>query len=339
MDYDQPSQGRCADSAHIPGRHSRNRHCSRTTGLVCRAAVFVAVWMTFAAAGNPAQAAPLLLGSTNAQNRDECIKAIPFDQMNDQVKAKVWRVVSKPSLYRRLPTQTIDCDPDLYVFLVRYPEVLVNIWQLMGVTKVQIKRTGARAFDASDGVGTATNVELVYGRPDLHVYYASGVYEGPLLRNRITGRCVIVLRSAFAKQGDRRRVTIHLDTFVDLDNIGAEILAKTLHPLIGKTADFNFTETAQFMGQVSRASETNGPGMERLAAKLTNIDPAVRKSFAEHTEVVYQRAILRRAAQTPLPMSAPRATAPDAVDSVVAQPSSAVLEPIMPRRRTPIFRR
>jgi hypothetical protein len=298
--------------------------------------------LAFAAGAQQARAASILLGSTNARNRNESIQAIPFDRMNEQVKAKVWRVVSNPSIYRRLPVQTIDCDPDLYVFLVRYPEVVVNIWQLMGVTKVQVKRTGPFTFDAADGVGTVTNVELVYGRPDLHVYYANGAYEGSLFRNRITGRCVIVLRSAFAKQGDRMRVTVHLDAFVDLDNIGAEILAKTLHPLMGKTADFNFTETAQFMGQVSRASETNGPGMERLAAKLTNIDPAVRQSFAEYTDVVYQRAILRQAAQVPLPTSANRATAPDGRPSGRAQPSAASnasLEPMTPRRRIPIFRR
>lgn len=334
MDYDQPTRGPCADSALVQNRPSSTRYSTRTRSILW-GSVFAVVCMTFGASVAQAAASPLLSVSTTAQNRNESIKAIPFDQMGEQVKARVWRVVSKPSIYRRLPTQTIDCDPDLYVFLVRYPEVLVNIWQLMGVTKVQMKRTGPFSFDASDGVGTTTKVELVYGRPDLHVYYANGFYEGPLLHNRITGRCVIVLRSAYAKQGDRLLVTVKLDTFVDLDNIGAEIFAKTLHPLIGKTADFNFTETARFMGQVSQASETNGPGMERLAAKLSNVDPAVRQSFAQYTDVVYQRAVLRRAARAPLPASAATYTAP----SGVAQPSAAAAEPVIPRRRTPIFRR
>lgn len=339
MDYDQPSKGPRTRSARAPGRPSRDRHSLRTADLVRWALAIVVACSSIAAGVGQAPAAPFLLGSTNAQNRNESIKAIPFDQMNEQVKTKLWRVVSKPSIYRRLPVQTIDCDPDLYVFLVRYPEVLVNIWQLMGVTKVQVKRTGPFTFDASDGVGTVTNVELVYGRPDLHVYYATGVYEGPLFRNRINGKSVVVIRSAFAKQGDRLRVTVHLDAFVDFDNVGAEILAKTLHPLIGKTADFNFTETAQFVGQVSRASETNGPGMERLAAKLTKLDPAVRKSFADYTDVVYQRAVLRRAVQVPSPATTPRAIAPVGSTSAVAHPSAAALEPMMPRHRTPIFRR
>lgn len=339
MDYDQPSEGPRADSAYTQGRPSRNRRDSKRAGLFPWASTFVVACLAFVSAIDQAQATPFVLGSTNAQNRKESIQAIPFDQMNEQIRAKVWKVVSKPSVYRRLPVQTIDCDPDLYVFLVRYPEVLVNIWQLMGVTKVQVKRTGPFTFDASDGVGTVTNVELVYGRPDLHVYYATGLYEGPLFHNRVTGRCVVVLRSAFAKQGDRLCVTVHLDAFVDVDNIGAEILAKTLHPLIGKTADFNVSETAQFMGQVSRASETNGPGMGRLAAKLTNIDPAVRQTFADYTDVVYQRAILRRAAQTPLPASSTRTSVPGRAPSSMVPTSATGMETVIPRRRTPIFRR
>jgi hypothetical protein len=137
-------------------------------------------------------------------------------------------------------------------------------------------------------------------------------------------------------------VTALLDAFVDLDNVGAEILAKTLHPLIGKTADHNLTETVRFIGQLSRASELNGPGVERLAAKLTNVDPAVRQTFADYAEVVYQRAILRQAAQAvPTPASRANAISPEVENSVYASPDAAgaALDPITPRRRTPIFRR
>ncbi|MBC8873161.1 MAG: hypothetical protein H8E44_27320 [Planctomycetes bacterium] len=342
MDYDPSMNGVCADFADTENSTPRKRRLPTASGVVALAFLAVTGCLTLAAGPAQAAAAPFGQSLTNGRSRNEAIQAIPFDQMDEQLRAKLWRVVSKPSIYRRLPVQTIDCDPDMYVFLVRYPEVLVNIWQLMGVTKVQIKRSSPFAFNASDGVGTVTNVELVCARPDLHVYYADGIYEGPLIHNRITGRCVVVLRSAFARQGGRIRVTTHLDAFIDLDNLGAEILAKTLHPLFGKTADHNFTETTQFVGQVSRASEANGPGVERLAAKLTNIDPAVRQTFADYAEVVYQRAILRRAAgAVSLPASnanvgSPRGESPVYVSS---DASSATLEPVTPRRRTPIFRR
>jgi hypothetical protein len=134
-----------------------------------------------------------------------------------------------------------------------------------------------------------------------------------------------------------------LDVFAKLDHVGAEILVKTLYPVVGKSADYNFVETAKFVAQVSQASETNGAGMQRLAAKLTNIDPSVRQAFATQTEVVYQRAVLRRSDfALPLAPSSPAAVATGESETERAVPasgSSALLEPILPRRHALTLRR
>jgi hypothetical protein len=232
--------------------------------------------------------------SGNPQARTEALRAIPFDELNEASIEKLRPILERPSLYRRMPTQEVDCDPDLHVFLIRHPEVIVNIWQLMEVTRVQMKRTGAYTFDASDGSGTICRVELIYGRPDLHVFYATGYYEGPLFRTRMEGDCVILLRSSYAQRDGRSQIVNSLDVFLRMDRVGADILLKTLHPLMGKTADFNFVESAKFLGQVSKAAENNGPGMERLAARLENVEPPLRELFARHAEIVYQRALLRQ---------------------------------------------
>ncbi len=230
----------------------------------------------------------------NQQMRSEVLRAIPFAELTEASQAKLRPILERPSLYRQMPRQTVECDPDLHVFLIRHPEVIVNIWQLLEVTRVQVQRTGPYTFDAADGSGTRCRVELVYGRPDLHVFYATGYYEGPLFRARMEGDCVIVLRSSYNQENGRSQVTNTLDVFLRMDKVGADLLLKTLHPLMGRTADFNFVETTKFLGQVSMAAEKNGPAMERLAAQLENVDPPLRDLFARHTEIVYQRAILRQ---------------------------------------------
>jgi len=279
----------------------------------------------------------------NRRARDEAVRAVPIDQINQRLRAKVSDIVSKPSIYRRLPVQDVDCDPDMFLFLVRYPEVIVNIWQLMDVTKVQLTRTGATTFDAMDGAGTVTSVELVYGTSNLHVFYAEGYYEGPMLRSRITGSAVILMRSTYGNQDNRPQVTNTLDVFARLDNAGVELLAKTLNPLVGRAADFNFVETSKFVGQVSKASENNGPGMQRLAANLKAVDPAVRQTFAQYADVVYQRNLLRRGASAE-PLGAASQPNADANESVTRDllPSSgrnATLEPVAPRHTEAAFRR
>ena len=226
--------------------------------------------------------------------RAQAIAAIPFDRLSEESRAKLQSVVSQPSIYRRLPVTVIDSDPDLYLFLIRYPEVVVNMWELMGVTKAQVQRTGDFTFDANDGAGTTSRVELVYGDSKTHVLYADGAYEGPLFRRLIRGRCVLVLTSDYHQTLDQRvYVTSQLDMFVQFDNIGAELLAKTLHPLVGKSADHNFVESLRFLGQVSLAAETKTSRMQQVAERLTKIDPAVRDQFTRLTTLVGQRAAMR----------------------------------------------
>jgi hypothetical protein len=226
--------------------------------------------------------------------RQEAVATIPFDRLDAAAASKLQKVVTQPSIYRRLPVTVVDSDPDLFLFLVRYPEVVVNMWQLMGVTKVQVNRTGEFTLDAMDGAGTAGKVELVYGDRGTHVYYSEGAYEGPLFRRLISGRCVLVLKTDYYHTIDKRcYVTNRLDMFVQLDNIGADLLAKTLQPLVGRTADQNFVESSKFLSQVSMAAEKKADKLTNVAGRLNNVDGQVRDRFIALTGQVAERASQR----------------------------------------------
>jgi hypothetical protein len=236
-------------------------------------------------------------GSEQARYAAE--QAIPFDKLRPETRAKLLSVVDRPSLYRRLPIQSIDCDHELHVFLVRYPEVVVNIWQLMGITNIQATRTAKYTIEGTDGVGTDSRVDLVYGTPDLHLFYCEGTYEGPLFKRQLSGRSVLLMRSAYSfDRAKRPIVTNQLDVFLTIDNAGAELVAKTLHNTVGKTVDMNFIETTKFLTRISEAAERNGPGMQNLAAKLNSCEPDVRQQFGDISSGVSVRAAERLAALT-----------------------------------------
>lgn len=223
---------------------------------------------------------PAREASTSEEDRLSAVKAIPFDKLREDVRSKLMGVVDKPSLYRRLPDQQIDCHPDLFVFFIRYPEVIINIWDLLGISNVQIKRTAAYEFDVSDGAGTETCAELVYGTKNLHLIYAEGAYEGPVLKRKVAGRCVLLLQSNYSQDASKRTlISNRLDAFVSIDNAGAEMVAKTLHPVMGPIADHNFAQTAQFLGRMSQAAEVNGDGVSQWANQLQLIDPKTRSEF------------------------------------------------------------
>jgi hypothetical protein len=221
---------------------------------------------------------------------DQAIQAIPFDRLTDEAQARIWRIVSQASIYRRLPVTRLQSDPDMYLFLVRHPEVIVNMWDLMGVTKVNVRRTGEFTFDANDGAGTTGVGELIYGDKETHVVLGEGMYEGAVLKRKVHGRCLVLLKSGYSQDASAKtQITHRLDMFVQLDNIGAELVAKTLQPLVGKSADHNFIETSRFLGQISQAAETRPSGMQQLSGRLTKVEPTVREKFASLSADIYAR--------------------------------------------------
>ncbi len=232
-------------------------------------------------------------GSTSRADRQNALMAIPYDQLLPEAAGRIHRVTSKPSVYRRLPVETVDCDPDLFVFLVRNPEIVVNVWQLMGVTQLTMDRAGPFEFTSSDGAGTNSNVELVYGTPHTHLYYGNGVYEGPLLKKRVTGQCVLLLRSEYLRSATGPAVRCRLDVFMQVEQGAVDMIAKTFHPLFGKAADMNFVETATFLERMSQTAAENSEGMQHLSDRLTRVSLPVRENFVRIASGVEER-IARR---------------------------------------------
>ncbi len=233
-------------------------------------------------------------GATGKTYRKRAITKIPFQQMTPAVSQKVSDVVNGASLYRQLPVTTIESDPDLYLFLLRYPETIISTWGLMDVSEMTATRTGPYSLTATDGAGTTTSADLIYGDPTLNIYYAEGEYDGPMILRKVKGKCVIVVESEYRRGQDGKvRVTSRMNFFLKIDNLAASIIAKTIHPLVGTTADHNFVETLKFAEKLSETAEKNGPGVQRMANRLKGLDPNVQRRFQELVGLTFQRAQTR----------------------------------------------
>jgi hypothetical protein len=252
--------------------------------------------------------------------RDDAVRSIPFDKLDAQARAKVASVLQDVSFFRRMPIRVTQCDPELYVFLVHHPDVIVNIWQVLGVTRVTMQENGPDTFWVTDPAGTKGTVDYLYSDHDTQVIYTQGSYDGPLFTRPVKGRGLVVLKSGWVREPDGRYyVTSRMDAFMRVEHLGAEILTRTFQPLVGKVADINFTYTAEFLGKLSRTAEKNGDGVERLAGKLTAVQPEVRREFAQVARRVAEKSveISRRDPDHP-PQVASR-PAPQAVEAPGAQ--------------------
>ena len=265
----------------------RRMHLKRLIVVWSRAAVPMLTLLPLLAIATPCRAQSGEAATTSQAARKEAIGSIPIDELSREDARRVANVVNNAAIYRRLPTKTIECDPNLYLFLARYPDVIVGIWDLMGISNVNLQRTGERTFQASDNKGTLCSVELLNTTNNRQLYYAEGKYEGPLFQGPIKAGCVILLSSKYTRDSSGRVfVVAQVDTFIEIERTGLKLLAKTVQPLIGKAADYNFTETITFVERLSEVSADNPAGVGRMAAKLEHVDADIRNRFVAITEKI-----------------------------------------------------
>jgi hypothetical protein len=278
------------DCFRSSNRSAAGRKSDRTV-LLCRATLWFGLFcLSTAFETKAAWAQSPESGSSTRSNRDQATKLIPYSQLNVPTREKISEVVESASLYRRLPINSITADPDYFRFLVRYPEVVVNIWQLMGITQMTTARTGPFTLDTDDGAGTQSTLDLIYGNENLHVFYGQGAYEGPVFKRKINGRCVLILRTDYRQdQQGQSHVVNQMDVFLKLDNVGANLVAKTIQPIVGSTADQNFLDSLKFLQRLNETTVQNGPGVQHMANRL-QLDDDVRQKFIEAAGLVYERA-------------------------------------------------
>lgn len=229
-------------------------------------------------------------GNSSREARDSAVQGIPYNQLTSQAAGKIRAVVEHSSFFRRMPTQVIDCEPEMFTFLVRNPEVIVNIWDVMAITRVSLQRLSQYQHQGDDGSGTRCKIDLVFGNDQLHVYQVNGSYQGNLWPKELLGQSVIVLHHSKSTNSDgSSQVTVKMDVFLKIENIGADLVVRTLGPLVSRSADYNFIECVAFVSQVSQAAVTNPQGLQNLASRLQKIDPIVREQFIATAKSVRER--------------------------------------------------
>lgn len=234
--------------------------------------------------------------SAKSARKRELLDALPMERLTPEARKKLAAITEKPTLYRQLPTQAIRCDEELFLFLTRKPETIVGIWELMGITQVQANRTGPYKMNAVDGCGTTCEIDLLYGDRNLHIFMADGMYDGKFTQKPIRGKGVFVFKSTYSVAGDQS-TTVHgtLDCYIKFESLGADLLARSLGGLIGKSADHNFVETAKFISQISQACEANPDGMLEMVDRLPQVDDQTKREFAQVIKNVSRRSLAMNA--------------------------------------------
>ncbi len=138
-------------------RGDRSPIASIAFALLCfRVAICVALFGLLSGTLSAAGPLPLLRNmdpygpQTDAESRASAIAGIPRDKMSQESLQKVDAVLANIGLFRRMPVRVIPCDPDLYLFLVRHPDVVVNIWDVLKLSKLDACNEPGPFVDVAD---------------------------------------------------------------------------------------------------------------------------------------------------------------------------------------------
>jgi hypothetical protein len=252
-------------------------------GIMCAGGLASAARASEAA--SPRSGLPATLGDLHASSRDSCGRAIatlPLERMQPHSRQFVEHFRKSTTLHRRLPAETLRCDRAFVEFVLEKPETLVDIWRVLGISRVSLDPTGPGIWRLSDGYGTTGLVRLLHREwnPDggLLVFHGQGGYAGPLAPKELTGSCLLVVRHAPAPADvDDPAWRIEIEAFLDVDGVGLEIVTRTLKPLIVHSAAANVHEISLFVSQFARAAARNPTGVARLAERMPRTEPADRR--------------------------------------------------------------
>jgi hypothetical protein len=227
-------------------------------------------------------------GSSSRASRQQAIEALPLERMPDPDRRAIEKALRSTTLYRRLPVETFTCDADLLNFAIEHPESVVDIWRVLGISRLALDPAGPRQWRLADGYGTVGMLRVLHrdrrGRGGLLVVHGRGAYTGPLSPKPLTGTCLLILqhRPAGAAAADgRAQQTVQIDAFVDVDGMGLEIVTRTLQPLVVRSAASNLHEICLFMATLSEAATNNPEGVVKLSTRLARTDPEDRQSLAK----------------------------------------------------------
>ena len=220
------------------------------------------------------------------------LKTLPWDDLSTATQQKIRSVTTGTPLFHRMPQQTIYADPEIYHFLLRYPDLVTGFWEHLGAAHLSLYEIKEDQYLFKETIGTTALVEVLHRTNDLCITYAKGEYRGPLMAKALQGDVILILRTKCTRdEMNEPMIECNLDIFVQFNSVGVDVLAKLFFAAFTKVMDGNFEVSTSFISQVSRAAAHNTAVLKSTAEEI----PSIRQSiFVEFCEVV-DRAAMRYA--------------------------------------------
>ncbi len=230
-------------------------------------------------------------GDSSRRQRIEATKELPMTGMSAAAQLQVNDVINNLSLFRRLPTVSMNADRRAYDYFLQHPDVAVSLWRAMEISQVQLTQTGPTTYTTDTRDGTAGTVELLFRNSDSVLIMCQGQLHGPGMIRPIQAKALIHLQHT-SKGGTS--VTHHCDLFVTFPSQAVETIAKLVSPMSFRIADKNFEEISLFVSLMSNAMMKQPGWVEQIAMRMEGVASERSHELRSVTASVYVDSERRR---------------------------------------------
>lgn len=228
-------------------------------------------------------------GTSDRRIRDQAIKRLNKIQLTNSGRQMANNVVDKLSLFRRMPEVCFEVNPETYEYFVGHPDIVVSLWQAMGISGMKLRQTGKFKYELDNNDGTVCDLYYLRKSKTTNVIYCQGKFKSPLLKNPIQARGVLCLHSKFEKHKDGTIfVRHHADVFLRFPSPAVETAARLISPVSNYIADRNFQEISLFMHSISLTMARQPSWVQQIASQLPGVHPNRSRELQEIVRKNYQ---------------------------------------------------
>ncbi len=221
-------------------------------------------------------------GTSSRDVRDRAIVRLRKTQLTQSGRQTSNHVIENLSLFRRLPEIRFEVNPETYDYFVGHPDVVVSLWQAMGISAMKLQQTGPFKYEMDNNDGTRSEMFYLRKSKSTNIIYCRGDFKSPLLKKPITGSGVLCLHSKFEKQKDGTVFVRHsADVFITFPSTAIETAAKVISPVSNYISDRNFQEISLFMHTISLTMARQPSWLQQMADRLQNVHPDRSRELRE----------------------------------------------------------
>ena len=221
-------------------------------------------------------------GTSVSAVRKQAVAELGLERLTPDAQRKSQALLKNVGMFRRLPTISFECDPAVYEYFLKNPDVAVATWRAMDISQFQLNSTGADRYHADAGDGSVGELELLLHTPSDTMIHCDGAFKSPLLPKPIVARSLMRVQTSFAKEQDGRIIGTHSgDVFVEFPSQAIETAARVIAPVSHSIADRNFKQMTLYVHLMSQAMVKNPGWIEQTGHKLDGISEERKREFLE----------------------------------------------------------